>query len=241
MRTQKTTVVVADADPQFLRLMTHHLRLEGYQVLSASDGEQALVAICMHTSDLVMLDVALPILDGGEVCRRVREFSTVPIILVTAFNGVQDKIHGLDGGADDYLTKPFSADELLARARALLRRAAVTAQARLSLPGHAGDVPAKTTLGDLAVDYARQLVTLAGREIALTPTEYQLLAILAQHAGWVVPQDALLECVWGKQYPGGSHLLAVSISRLRRKLEPDPDHPRYLLTRAHMGYLLAHP
>jgi DNA-binding response OmpR family regulator len=185
-----------------------------------------------------MLDVVLPKVDGGEVCRRVREFSTVPIILVTAFNGVQDKVYGLDGGADDYLTKPFCADELLARARALLRRAALTAQARLSLPGHAGDLPAKTTLGDLTVDYARHLVTLAGREIALSPTEYHLLAILAQHAGWVVPQDALLECVWGKQYLGESHLLVVSINRLRRKLEPDPGHPRYLLSRARMGYLL---
>jgi DNA-binding response OmpR family regulator len=241
MRTQKTTVVVADADPQFLRLMTYHLRLEGYQVLSASDGEQALEDIRMHTPALVILDVVLPKLDGWEVCQSVREFSTVPIIFVTPFSRVQDKVHGLDSGADDYLTKPFSADELLARARALLRRAALTTHARLSLHERADDLPAKTTLGDLTVDYAQHQVTLTGREIALTPKEYHLLAILAQHAGWVVPQDALLESVWGKEYVGESHLLQVSINRLRCKLEPDPSHPRYLLTKVGVGYLLTSP
>src|SRR6266700_7459917 len=209
MRTQKTTIVVADADPQFLRLMTYHLRLEGYQVLSASDGEQALEHIRMNMPDLVVLDMALPKLDGLRVCQCMRECSAVPVIFVTALSTDRDKVRGLDGGADDYLTKPFSVDELLARVRALLRRAALTALARLSRREQVDDVPVKTTLGELTVDYAQHLVTLAGREVVLTAIEY--------------------------------HLLAVVINRLRRKLEPYPSHPRYLLTRVGVGYLLTAP
>ncbi len=241
MRKQKTTVVVADDDPQFLRLMTYHLRLEGYQVLSARDGEQALEHIRMNMPDLVVLDMALPKLDGLRVCQRMREFSAVPVIFVTALSTDRDKVRGLDGGADDYLTKPFSADELLARVRALLRRAALTALARLSRREQVDDVPVKTALGDLTVDYAQHLVTLAGREVVLTAIEYHLLAILAQHAGQVVTQEVLLESIWGKEYVRESHLLAVVINRLRRKLEPYPSHPRYLLTRVGVGYLLTTP
>ena len=165
MRKQKTTVVVADADPQFLRLLTYHLRLDGYQICSASDGEQALEHIRMNMPDLVVLDVVLPKLDRLRVCQHVREFSAVPVIFVTALSEDQDKVRGLDVGADDYLTKPFSVDELLARIRALLRRRTLTAHARLSRREQTGDVPGKTILGDLTVDYIQHQVTLAGREV----------------------------------------------------------------------------
>jgi DNA-binding response OmpR family regulator len=221
--------------------MTHYLRLEGYQVLSASDGEQALGHTRMHTPDLVVLDVALPKLDGLLVCQRMREFSAVPVIFVTTLSEDQDKVRSLDGGADDYLTKPFSVDELLARMRALLRRAALTAYAQLSGRAQADDVLAKTALGKLTVDYTQHLVTLAGREVVLTPIEYRLLAILAHHARQVVTQEVLLESIWGKKYIRERHLLAVVINRLRRKLEPVPSYPRYLLTRAGVGYLLTGP
>ena len=221
--------------------MTHYLRLEGYQVLSASDGEQALGHTRMHTPDLVVLDVALPKLDGLLVCQRMREFSAVPVIFVTTLSEDQDKVRSLDGGADDYLTKPFRVDELLARRRALLRRAALTAYAQLSGRAQADDVLAKTALGKLTVDYTQHLVTLAGREVVLTPIEYRLLAILAHHARQVVTQEVLLESIWGKKYIRERHLLAVVINRLRRKLEPVPSYPRYLLTRAGVGYLLTGP
>lgn len=221
--------------------MTHYLRLEGYQVLSASDGKQALGHTRMHTPDLVVLDVALPKLDGLLVCQRMREFSAVPVIFVTTLSEDQDKVRSLDGGADDYLTKPFSVDELLARMRALLRRAALTAYAQLSGRAQADDVLAKTVLGKLTVDYTQHLVTLAGREVVLTPIEYRLLAILAHHAWQVVTQEVLLESIWGKKYIRERHLLAVVINRLRRKLEPVPSYPRYLLTRAGVGYLLTGP
>jgi DNA-binding response OmpR family regulator len=221
--------------------MTHYLRLEGYQVLSASGGEQALGHTRMHTPDLVVLDVALPKLDGLLVCQRMREFSAVPVIFVTTLSEDQDKVRSLDGGVDDYLTKPFSVDELLARRRALLRRAALTAYAQLSGRAQADDVLAKTALGKLTVDYTQHLVTLAGREVVLTPIEYRLLAILAHHARQVVTQEVLLESIWGKKYIRERHLLAVVINRLRRKLEPVPSYPRYLLTRAGVGYLLTGP
>jgi DNA-binding response OmpR family regulator len=160
----------------------------------------------------------------------------VPIIILTARGQDQDKIHGLDLGADDYLTKPFSVEELLARVRAVIRRSQLSADAH----GSHG-LSAKTTVGDLEVDYVQHLVTMRGREVALTPTEYRILAYLAQNAGRVVTQDLLLEHVWGAEYSGESHMLQVNINRLRRKIEDDHTHPRYILTKVGVGYLLANP
>jgi two-component system, OmpR family, KDP operon response regulator KdpE len=233
MPVKKTMILVADDDPQLLRLVTRNLQFEGYEVLPASDGQQALEQIEAQRPDLVLLDVMMPKLDGFSVCHRVREFSAVPIILVTARGQEQDKIRGLDLGADDYLTKPFSVDELLARVRAVLRRAQFTAIDQ----AHA----LRTTMiiGDLIIDYAQHLVRMAGEEITLTPIEYRLLAYLAQNAGRVVTQDLLLEHVWGAEYVGESHMLQVNINRLRRKLEADPARPRYILTKVGIGYLLA--
>jgi DNA-binding response OmpR family regulator len=231
MSAKKTTILTADDDPQILRLVALILRFEGYEVLLASDGEQALEQIKKQKPDLVLLDVMMPRMDGFTVCQRVRECSLVPIIMLTVHG--QDKAHGLDMGADDYLTKPFSIDELLARVRAVLRRA------QFSPNEHPDALP--TTVGDLTIDHALHLVTVAGREVLLTPIEYNMLTSLAQNAGRILPQDALLEHVWGAAYVGEGHLLQVNINRLRHKLEPDPTHPRYILTKAGIGYLLAEP
>ncbi len=236
MPVKKTTIVAADDDPQLLRLVTRNLEFEEYEVLPASDGVLALEQVEAHSPDLVLLDVMMPRMDGFTVCQRIREFSTVPIIIVTARGQDQDKVRGLDLGADDYLTKPFSVDELLARVRAVLRRAQFTANE------HAHVLRTTITIGHLAVDYAQHLVTMAGQEVPLTPIEYRLLAYLAQNAGRVVTQDLLLEHVWGSEYLGESHMLQVNINRLRHKIERDPTHPRYLLTKVGIGYLLAaHP
>src|ERR1700694_1504392 len=190
MPAKKTTILTADDDPQLLRLVTRNLQLEGYEVLAVSNGQQALELIENHAPDLVLVEVMMPKMDGFTVCHRVREFSAVPIIIVTARGQDQDKVRGLDLGADDYLTKPFGVDELLARVRAVLRRSQFTAGE------HAQGLRATTTTGDLTVDYSQHLVTLAGREIPLTPTEYRILAYLAQNVGRVVTQDSVLEHVW---------------------------------------------
>ncbi len=233
MPAKKTTILTADDDPQLLRLVARNLQFEDYDVLTASDGQQALEQIEQYTPDLVLLDVMMPRMDGFTVCQRVREFSGVPIIIVTARGQDQDKIRGLDLGADDYLTKPFSVDELLARVRAVLRRAQFAANE------HTQAMRTATTIGELKIDYAQHLVTMGDREIILTPTEYRILAHLAQNVGRVVTQDLLLEYVWGAEYVGEGHMLQVNINRLRRKLEPDPAHPRYILTKVGIGYLLA--
>ncbi len=195
----------------------------------------------MYAPDLVLLDLLIPKLDGFHVCRRVREFSSVPILLLIARGKEQDRVHALDLGADGYLNKPFSVVELLARMRALLRRAQLTARARLAPYEEAATLRTTTTIGDLTVDYAQQRVTIRDREVTLSQREKRLLAAMAQNARRVVPQDTLLEYVWGKEYVGDNHLLQVTINRLRRKLEPDPSQPHYILTRFGIGYLLTGP
>jgi DNA-binding response OmpR family regulator len=233
MPAKKTTILAADDDPQLLRLMTRNLQLEGYDVLAASDGQQALELIENNSPDLVLLDVMMPKMDGFTVCYRVREFSSVPIIIVTARGQDQDKVRGLDLGADDYLTKPFSVDELLARVRAVLRRA------QFATREHTLGLQATTATGNLLIDYSQHMVIKSGQEIALTPTEYRIIAYLAQNVGRVVTQDLLLEHVWGPEYLGESHMLQVNINRLRHKLEVDPTQPRYILTKVGVGYSLA--
>ena len=233
MPAKKTTILTADDDPQLLRLMTRNLQLEGYEVLSASDGQQALEQIETKSPDLVLLDVMMPKMDGFSVTHRVREFSSVPIIIVTARGQDQDKVRGLDLGADDYLTKPFSVDELLARVRAVLRRSQFAAKE------NAQGLKASTATGALVVDYSQHLVTLNGEELPLTPTEYRIISYLAQNVGRVVTQDLLLEHVWGSEYLGESHMLQVNINRLRRKIEDDATRPHYILTKVGVGYSLA--
>lgn len=233
MPAKKTAILAADDDPQILRLVARNLQLEGYEVVTAIDGQEALEHLEAQQFDLAILDIMMPKLDGFTVCARVREFSSVPIIMVTARGQDQDKIHGLDLGADDYLTKPFSVEELLARVRSVLRRS----QFASSQEGQT--VRPVVTLGELTIDFAQHRVTLREQEIELTPIEYRLLAYLTQNAGRIVTQDLLLEHVWGEEYMGESHLLQVNMNRLRRKIEDDPAHPRYLLTKMGVGYVLA--
>src|SRR5579859_8143146 len=233
MSAKKTTILTADDDPQLLRLVSRNLQLDGYDVHTAADGQQALEMIEARSPDLVLLDVMMPKLDGFTVCQRVREFSTVPIIILTARGNDEEKIRGLDLGADDYLTKPFSVDELLARVRSVLRRSQLSAGETTQGPR------ARVTIGDLTVDFAQHLVTMGESEVMLTPIEYRLLAYLAQNAGRVITQDMVLEHVWGLEYVGESHLLQVNVNRLRRKLEPNATHPRYILTKTGVGYMLS--
>ncbi|HCI80702.1 MAG TPA: DNA-binding response regulator [Ktedonobacter sp.] len=231
MSVKKTTILTADDDPQLLRLIKRNLEFEDYNVLTARDGAQALEQIQASSPDVVLLDVMMPKMNGFTVCSRVREFSSVPIILITARGQDQDKVRGLDLGADDYLTKPFSIEELLARVRAVLRRSQFARSDTMMIQG-------TQTVGALEIDYAQHLVKLAGKEVSLTPIEYRLLAYLAQNVGRVITQDLLLEHVWGSDYTGESHMLQVNMNRLRRKLEADPSHPRYLLTKVGIGYML---
>lgn len=233
MPAKKSVILTADDDPQILRLVARNLQLEGYEVVTATDGQAALDLLETQQFDLAILDVMMPRLDGFTVSARVREFSSVPIIIVTARGQDQDKIHGLDLGADDYLTKPFSVEELLARVRSVLRRS----QFSVNQDGQGARPVA--TMGDLTIDFAQHRVTYAQRELDLTPIEYRLLAYLAQNAGRVITQDLLLDHVWGEEYLGESHLLQVNMNRLRRKIEDDPSHPRYLLTKMGVGYMLA--
>jgi DNA-binding response OmpR family regulator len=227
MALRKTTLVVADDDPQIIKLITRNLQLEGYATHSATNGQEALEAITSTQPDAVLLDVMMPKLDGFAVCQQVRQFSTVPIILITARGNDHDKVQGLDLGADDYLTKPF---------RAVLRRSAF----REATPNAEEQAP--LAIGDVTIDLVQHLVTRDGDEIGLTPTEYQLCVYLAQNAGRVLTQNMLLEQVWGAEYSGEHHMLQVNINRLRHKLERDPAHPQYILTKSGVGYLFAaHP
>jgi DNA-binding response OmpR family regulator len=234
MPAKKTTILTADDDPQILRLVMRNLQFDGYAVIAVSDGQAALEQIEAHSPDLVLLDVMMPRMNGFTVTQKVREFSSLPIIILTARGQDQDKIRGLDLGADDYLTKPFSVEELLARVRAVIRRSQLGADAH----GPHG-LSATTTVGDLTIDYAQDLVTKHGQELSLTPTEYRLLEYLAQNAGRVLPYDSLLEQVWGTDYLGETHMLQVVINRLRHKVEDEPAQPRYLLTKGGVGYVLA--
>lgn len=229
---KKMTILVADDDPQLLRLVARNLELEGYLVREATDGQAALDAIAAAPLDLAVLDVMMPRLDGFAVCQQVREFSSLPIMILTARGHDQDRVHGFDLGADDYMTKPFSIGELLGRVRAILRRTQTSAE-------HFYAAQLQLTIGEVTIDYAQRRVTRSGCEITLTPIEYRLLAYLTQNVGRVITQDLLLEHIWGEEYVGESHLLQVNINRLRHKLEDNPAHPRYLLTKTGIGYLMA--
>lgn len=222
-------ILVVDDEARYVRLVRFNLEAAGYRVVCAATGQEALSALTRRPFDLVVLDIMLPDIDGFEVCQRIREVSTVPIIMLTAKGADEDKVRGLRLGADDYVTKPFSAQELLARVDAVLRRM------RLA------DVPEKQTAytrGELRVDFLARRVTLGGREVRLSPTEYRLLQCLAVNAGRVVTQDDLLEKVWGPAYRGEHELLRVSIWRLRQKLSEDVTKPRYIVTVPGVGYLM---
>jgi len=222
-------VVVVEDDPQIRRFLRTVLPAEGFDVHEAETGERGLVEAATRKPDLVILDLGLPDLDGVEVVRRLREWSTVPVIILSARAHEHVKVAALDAGADDYLTKPFGAGELLARLRVALRHAASRGQ------------PGEPTfrVGDLEVDLAARRVHLEGAEAHLTPIEYRLLAVLVRHAGLVVTHRQLLRDVWGPAYVEHTHTLRVHMASLRRKIEREPARPRYLLTELGVGYRLA--
>jgi two-component system, OmpR family, KDP operon response regulator KdpE len=219
-------VLVVDDEPAIRRFLCTSLTVHAYSVFEAANGQEALAAVLAHRPDLVILDLGLPDLDGVDVTRLLREWTAVPVIILTVQDQEGAKIAALDAGADDYVTKPFGMGELLARMRAALRRAASPATEPIF------------AIGDLTVDLARRLVTVAGREIQLTPTEYDLLRVLVMHAGKVITHRQLLRQVWGVGYQEETHLLRVNMSNLRRKLEPDKVRPTFILPEPGVGYRL---
>ena len=221
-------VLVVDDEPQILRALQMKLSSEGYDVDTAATAAAALASAAARIPEAVILDVLLPDGRGTDVCRELRTWSTAPVLMLSAVGDEAEKIAALDAGADDYVTKPFSVDELLARLRAALRR---------TQPASGSAVE----IGELRIDFAKRLVTVAGRVVSLTPTEYDLLRLLAQNEGKLLTHPAILREVWGPAYREESNYLHVYVSQLRRKLEPDPARPRYLLTQPGVGYRLVDP
>ncbi|MBI5833983.1 MAG: response regulator transcription factor [Armatimonadetes bacterium] len=219
-------VLVADDEPQIRRALKVGLERHGYKVVEAADGEEALDVFAEQSPNVVILDLAMPRLDGLGVCRELRGWSQVPIIILSVRGRDDDKIGALDLGADDYLTKPFSIEELLARMRAVLRRVEA---------GQASE-PTAVTVGELTIDFARRTVTRGGTELHLTPLEFDILRYLALNPDRVLTHRQLLTRVWGDEYAEDSHTLRVHISNLRAKIEPDPMRPRYLRTEPRVGY-----
>ncbi|MEE9324821.1 MAG: response regulator transcription factor [Dehalococcoidia bacterium] len=225
-------ILVVDDEPRYLRLVRFNLEAAGYRVGCAATGEEALTILAKQIPDLVILDVMLPGLDGFGVCARIREVSMIPIIMLTARGAEEDKVKGLRLGADDYIAKPFSAQELLARVEAVLRRVRLAEVAGRQT---------SFTQGDLQMDFLTRRVTVRGKEVRLSPTEYRLLHYLAANAGKVLTQDDLLEKVWGQGYRGEQEVLRVTVWRLRQKLEDDSQHPQYIVTLSGVGYILGGP
>ena len=222
-------ILIVDDEPRYLRLLEANLRTEGYEVATAQDGVQALDVFSVQPIDLVLLDVMMPRLDGFGVCQRLREFSNVPIVILTARGEEQDRVRGLDLGADDYLVKPFSATELLARVRAVLRRA--------QAPTESGQARFFTH-DDLKIDFARAEVWRGEEPVSLSATEYRLLLQFAHHVGKIMTSEELLTSVWGPEYRSDKEILWVSIARLRQKLEDDAHSPKHIVTRSGLGYLM---
>jgi DNA-binding response OmpR family regulator len=232
MSKEQTCILVVDDEARYVRAIRFNLEASGYEVVTAQDGETAIALVSDKEPDLVLLDVKMPGMDGLEACRRIREFSAVPIIMLTALAQDADKVKGLDTGADDYVTKPFSAEELLARVRAALRRIDL---------GRGLVASSLFQAGDLRVDFARQRVFIGDQEADLTPTEYRLLCELVRQAGRVLVPEHLLTKVWGVGYEGETSLVWQAIHRLRRKIEPDPSNPQYIHTKPGIGYVFESP
>jgi len=225
-------ILVVDDEPRVVRLVSEVLQAVGYEVVAASSGEPAIEMVALEQPDLVLLDIRLPHgLDGYEVCRRIREFSDVAVIMLTAKALENDILCGFDAGADDYLTKPFSAKELVARVKAVLRRTQRPEET----------ITATFTCGELQVNFARRTVKMRGEEVALTRTEYALLRQLALNANKVMLHQDLLTSVWGTEYRDDVDYLRAYVHYLRRKLEDDTSNPQYILTSPGVGYLLACP
>jgi len=219
-----TRVLVIDDEAPILRALRINLTARKFEVITAADGASGLAAMARDRPDVLILDLGLPDMDGTEVIKGVRGWASTPIIVLSAWGQESQKVAALDAGADDYVTKPFGMDELLARLRAAVRRASPAPEAPVVSTEH------------FTVDLADKRVTRGGQDVRLTPTEWQLLEVLVRHAGRLVTQRQLLAEVWGPSYQNEAHYLRVYVANLRRKLEPDPSAPRYLLTEPGMGY-----
>lgn len=224
----KPRVLVVDDEPQILRALQTNLRGAGYEVDTASTAETALAAAAMRPPDAVILDLVLPDRSGTEVCRELRTWSSAPVLVLSVVGDEPEKVAALDAGADDYIEKPFGIEELLARLRAVLRRAGPSGGPVLEI-------------GELVVDLDKRSLAVGGRPVSLTPHEFELLRVLAQNEGKLMTHPAILREVWGPAYGEESHYLHVYISQLRRKIELDPTRPRYLLTAPSAGYRLVEP
>ncbi len=224
---KETRILVVDDELSIIKFLRANLEAKGYKVLAAIDGTEALQTIEMELPDLVILDIMMPKIDGFEVCRRLREWSQIPIIMLSARGDESDKVKCLDLGADDYITKPFGASELIARVRAVMRRTET-----------AGSIPTQPSFasGDLQINFVKRQVTVAGNEVKLTPTEYALLQEFVLNPGKVLTHTYLLNKVWGSEYREDTQYLHVFVRRLRAKLEPDPTNPRYIVTVPGVGY-----
>ena len=222
-------ILVVDDEPQYQHLLKVNLEKESYEVTTAGNGLEALEIVSNKVPDLIIMDVMMPKLDGITTCERIRQFSNVPIIILTAKGEEQDRVRGLNVGADDYIVKPFSADELLARVRAVLRRAHTTEQV----------TPNRYFVhGNLKIDFARAEVWKENKPVFLSATEYRLLIQFAHNVGQVLSAEDLLAAIWGPQYREDKEILWVSIARLRQKLEDNPHSPLHIVTRAGLGYLM---
>ena len=229
---RKATILAVDDEPHVLRLIKANLESSNYKVMTATDGEEAIHSVESEVPDLVILDIMLPRMDGYAVCGRIREFSSVPIIMLTARSAQVDLVHGFEVGADDYLTKPFDITELLMRVQAVLRRSKWPEEV---ITRHGFKA------GPIKIDFAQHRVTVDGQAVKLTPTEYRLVAYLTSNANRVIIHRELLRAVWGPEYGDETEYLRVYVRYLRQKLEPDPSAPRYLLTQPGAGYMFYQP
>ena len=224
-------ILVVDDEPQIRRVMRTTLVARGYMVSTARNGEEALEKVREERFDLVLLDINMPGIGGMETCRNIRSQSDIPIVILSIRNEEKEKVDALDAGADDYVTKPFSMPELLARIRAALRRA----------PQLSSDTPEMLTLGPAVIDFVARRVTVDDKEIRLTPKEFDLLRYFASNPDVAIPHTKLLQAVWGPDYGDEVEYLRVFINQLRKKIEPDPSHPAYILTEPWVGYRLSLP
>jgi two-component system KDP operon response regulator KdpE len=243
MSDKKMRILCVEDDPQMRNFLLAQLKARGFQVQAVRDGAQAIDLAALFQPQLVLLDLSLPSLDGLTFLRRLREWSSAPVIILSARDEEPVKIKALDLGADDYLTKPFSLNELLARVRVALRREEETARLRNSVMGTSGQRSHYRSGGEygLVVDFAHRTVRSGGNEVHLTPTEYDLLCELTRNAGKVLTHRELLQRVWGPDYSGENTYLRTFVRHLRRKLEPNPAQPRFLLNEPGVGYLVPPP
>jgi two-component system, OmpR family, KDP operon response regulator KdpE len=225
---KRVRVLVVDDEPQILRALETNLRAAGYEVLTAETAEQALSATALQRPDAVILDLVLPDGRGTDVCRELRSWSSIPVLVLSVVGDEAEKVAALDAGADDYVTKPFAIEELLARLRAALRRSTPSGEPRIRV-------------GSLELDLEQRSVSLDGQPVPLTPNEFRLLSLLARNEGKLLTHRTILREVWGPAYGDESHYLHVYVSQLRRKIEADPTRPRYLLTAPGAGYRLVAP